>query len=95
MRYAMSRSGRNPRRPWERRLVSARPHGHAAIPAEVHMSRTNCLSGLLFGLVAGLLAAQASAQTPEPGFPTRAIKIISASPAGTSANCSAAVKMLG
>ena len=38
-----------------------------------------------------LLAAQASAQTPEPSFPTRAIKIISASPAGGGVDLSARI----
>jgi tripartite-type tricarboxylate transporter receptor subunit TctC len=55
------------------------------------MSSTNCLSGLLFGLAAGLLAAQASGQTLETSFPTRAIKIISASPAGGGVDLSARI----
>ena len=54
------------------------------------MSRTSYLSGLL-GLAAALLAVQASAQAPEPGFPTRAIKIISASPAGGGVDLSARI----
>jgi hypothetical protein len=45
----------------------------------------------LFALAATLLAAQASAQTPEPSFPTRAIKIISASPAGGGVDLSARI----
>jgi len=43
------------------------------------------------GLAAALLAVQASAQAPEPGFPTRAIKIISASPAGGGVDLSARI----
>jgi tripartite-type tricarboxylate transporter receptor subunit TctC len=54
------------------------------------VSRTSYLSGLL-GLAAALLAVQASAQTPEPSFPTRAIKIISASPAGGGVDLSARI----
>ena len=54
------------------------------------MSRTRHLSGL-FALAASLLAVQASAQAPEPGFPTRAIKIISASPAGGGVDLSARI----
>ena len=54
------------------------------------MSRTRHLSTLL-ALAATLLAAQASAQTPEPSFPTRAIKIISASPAGGGVDLSARI----
>ena len=54
------------------------------------MSRTRHLSGLL-ALAASLLAVQASAQAPEPSFPTRAIKIISASPAGGGVDLSARI----
>jgi tripartite-type tricarboxylate transporter receptor subunit TctC len=43
------------------------------------------------GLATALLAVQASAQTPEPSFPTRAIKIISASPAGGGVDLSARI----
>src|SRR3954462_8695619 len=55
-----------------------------------HVGKTGYLSGLL-GLAAALLAVQATAQTPEPGFPTRAIKIISASPAGGGVDLSARI----
>ena len=51
---------------------------------------TSYLSGLL-GLAAALLAVQATAQTPEPSFPNRAIKIISASPAGGGVDLSARI----
>src|SRR3954449_10711828 len=54
-----------------------------------HVGKTGYLSGLL-GLAAALLAVQASAQTPEPSFPTRAIKI-SASPAGGGVDLSARI----
>src|SRR6478736_9871331 len=57
---------------------------------DLNVSRTSYLSGLL-GLAAALLAVQASAQAPEPGFPTRAIKIISASPAGGGVDLSARI----
>ena len=54
------------------------------------MSRTSYLSGL-FGLGAALLCLQASAQAQEPNFPARAIKIISASPAGGGVDLSARI----
>ena len=54
------------------------------------MSRTSYLSGL-FGLAAIVLGMQASAQAQEPSFPTRAIKIISASPAGGGVDPSARI----
>ena len=54
------------------------------------MSRTSYLSGL-FGVGAALLCLQAGAQAQEPSFPTRAIKIISASPAGGGVDLSARI----
>jgi tripartite-type tricarboxylate transporter receptor subunit TctC len=45
----------------------------------------------LFGLGAALLVLQASAQAQETSFPTRAIKIISASPAGGGVDLSARI----
>ena len=54
------------------------------------MGRTSYLSGL-FGLSAALLCLQASAQAQEPSFPARAIKIISASPAGGGVDLSARI----
>jgi tripartite-type tricarboxylate transporter receptor subunit TctC len=52
--------------------------------------RSNRVLGLV-GLTAVLLAGQASAQLPEASFPSRAIKIISASPAGGGVDLSARI----
>src|SRR5688572_11121413 len=54
------------------------------------MRSSNHVLGLV-GLAAVLLAGQASAQMPEASFPSRAIKIISASPAGGGVDLSARI----
>ncbi|MSP44328.1 MAG: tripartite tricarboxylate transporter substrate binding protein [Xanthobacteraceae bacterium] len=54
------------------------------------MGRGQYLSGL-FGLATVLLVGQAVAQTPDATYPTRPIKIISASPAGGGVDLSARI----